>query len=166
MTPPLDLLQQFYIPPVLGAPGLDTVVQMGPHKGRAPLSLLPPLCWCSPGYCWPSRLQEHPAGSHPDFHSPGPPSPSQRAALNEFFSRSVCMPGIALTQVQHPALCLVEPHEVLMGLLFKVPLDGMSSLCCINCTTRLCVISKLAEDALNPIISVNDKDVTSHKGPL
>ena len=33
--PPLDLIQKFHILPVLGAPGLDTELQMGPHKGRA-----------------------------------------------------------------------------------------------------------------------------------
>lgn len=31
---PLDSLQQLCILPVLGAPGLDTVFQIGPHKGR------------------------------------------------------------------------------------------------------------------------------------
>eukprot|EP00198_Chlamydomonas_reinhardtii_P004847 XP_001694183.1 predicted protein [Chlamydomonas reinhardtii] len=30
--PPLDPLQELHILPVLGAPGLDTVLQMGPHK--------------------------------------------------------------------------------------------------------------------------------------
>ena len=30
--PPLDLLQELHVLPVLGAPGLDTVLQMGPHK--------------------------------------------------------------------------------------------------------------------------------------
>jgi len=32
--PTLDPLQQLCIPPVLGAPGLDTVLQMGPYEGR------------------------------------------------------------------------------------------------------------------------------------
>jgi len=32
--PPLELLQQLHIPPVLRAPNLDAVLQMGPHKGR------------------------------------------------------------------------------------------------------------------------------------
>ena len=32
---PLDLLQELCVLPVLGAPGLDTVLQMGPLKGRA-----------------------------------------------------------------------------------------------------------------------------------
>lgn len=30
------------------------------------------------------------------------------------------MSGIALTQVQDPTLCLVEPHEVLVSLLLKL----------------------------------------------
>jgi len=33
--PPLDLFQQLYIFPVLGAPGMDPVLQMGPYKSRA-----------------------------------------------------------------------------------------------------------------------------------
>ena len=32
--PPLDPLEQFHIFPVLGAPDLDAVLQMEPHKGR------------------------------------------------------------------------------------------------------------------------------------
>lgn len=32
--PPLDLLQQLYMLFVLGAPGLDAVLQVGPHEGR------------------------------------------------------------------------------------------------------------------------------------
>ena len=30
--PPLDPLQELYILPVLGAPGLDALLQMGPHN--------------------------------------------------------------------------------------------------------------------------------------
>ena len=32
--PPLDPIYELYILPVLGSPGLDTVLQMGPHKSR------------------------------------------------------------------------------------------------------------------------------------
>jgi len=32
--PPLDPLQKPHIFPMLGAPGMDTVLQLGPHKGR------------------------------------------------------------------------------------------------------------------------------------
>ena len=38
---PLDLLQQLCLPPVLGAPGLDTALQMGPYKGRIEGALNP-----------------------------------------------------------------------------------------------------------------------------
>jgi len=41
----------------------------------------------------------------------------------------------------------------------KVPLDGIPSLQCVNCTTQLGGISKLAEGAPNPTIRVADKDV-------
>jgi len=32
--PPLDPLQELHVLPVVGAPGPDTVLQMGPHKSR------------------------------------------------------------------------------------------------------------------------------------
>ncbi|KAJ7401265.1 hypothetical protein BTVI_97626 [Pitangus sulphuratus] len=73
-----------------------------------------------------------------------------RAALNEFLSQSLLMSGIAPTQVQHFALRLVELHEVLLGSLLifvQDPLDGVSSFCCVNCTTQLGVICSFAEDA-------------------
>jgi len=50
------------------------------------------------------------------------------------------------------ALGLVDPHELLMGpslKLIQVPLDGILSFWCVNCTTHLGVICKLTEGALN-----------------
>ena len=46
----------------------------GRVEGDGHLSLLPPLFWCSPGYCWPSSLWEHAADSSPIFHPPESPS--------------------------------------------------------------------------------------------
>ena len=46
--------------------------------------------------------------------------------------------------------------------LVQVPLDGIPSFCCINCTTQLSVICKLAEGALDPIIYVTDKDIKQY----
>ena len=40
----------------------------------------------------------------------------------------------------------------------KVPLDGIPSFCCINCSTLLGATTKLAVGALNPIIYAVDKD--------
>ena len=44
----------------------------------------------------------------------------------------------------------------------QVPLDGILSFCCINCTTQLGVVCKLAEGELNPTVYVTDKDVEEH----
>lgn len=43
------------------------------------------------------------------------------------------------------------------------PLDGVPPLYCINCTTQLDVISKLAKGTLNPTVYVTDKDVEEHQ---
>lgn len=48
-------------------------------------------------------------------------------------------------------------------------MDDIPSFCHINCPAQLVVISKLAEDALNPTVSVTDKNVTVYHfqdGPL
>ena len=50
-------------------------VSKGRVEGQSP-SCWWPHFWCSLGYCWPSRLQEHAAGSCQTFHPSGPPSPS------------------------------------------------------------------------------------------
>ncbi|KAJ7414783.1 hypothetical protein BTVI_40233 [Pitangus sulphuratus] len=90
---------------------------------------------------------------------------SDRATLNEFFSHSLLMSGIAPTQVQHLAFGFVELHEVLMGPLLKliqVPLDGIL-FCCVNCTAQLGVTCKLAESALDPTVYVIDIDIKEHE---
>jgi len=51
--------------------------------------------------------------------------------------------------MQDLALGVVEPHEVSLLKLVQVPLDGIPSLRCVNCTTQLGVICKLAECALD-----------------
>jgi len=76
--------------------------------------------------------------------------------LTEFL-QSALLSGIALSQVQHLAFGLVEPHQVLVGPLLQpvlVPLDGFPSLQCIDCNTQIGVICKLAEGALNSIVYV------------
>ena len=57
--------------------------------------------------------------------------------------------------MQHPALGLAEPQQVLVGQLLQpaqVPRDGFPSLQRINCTAQLGVIRKLAEGALDAIV--------------
>ena len=75
-----------------------------------------------------------------------------RATLNPFIPHPVLLAGVALTYVQDLALHLVEPHEVHTCLFLKlvpVPLDGILSFWCVNCTPHLGVICKLAETALD-----------------
>ena len=108
----LDLLQQFFL--VLGAQGLDVILQMEPHKGRVeghnPLpfraghlsfaaaqeSVGLPGCKCT--------LLAHVQNMQVFLY---------RAAAHwdEFFFRSVFMSGIIPPQVQHLAFGLVELHR-------------------------------------------------------
>ena len=91
-----------------------------------------------------------------------------RAALKKFFSQSVYVSEIASTQVQHLALGLVELHLVHIGSLFKlvqVPLGGVPSFYCINCTTQFSVICELAEGVLDPTVYVINKDAGRSPGP-
>ncbi|PKU43223.1 hypothetical protein llap_6461 [Limosa lapponica baueri] len=84
-----------------------------------------------------------------------------RAALNVFIPQPVLIPGLSLTQVQDPPLCLIDLHKVHMGPLLKsvqVPLDGIPSLRHVNCTTQLGVVCKLAEGAPSPTVDVTDED--------
>ncbi|GAB0179940.1 hypothetical protein GRJ2_000459300 [Grus japonensis] len=71
--------------------------------------------------------------------------------------RGVLIPEVAPTHVQDPALGLVEPHEVHVGPLLKLVLallDGILSLWCVDSTTQLGVVCKLAEGALDPMMSL------------
>ncbi|KAK4825368.1 hypothetical protein QYF61_027121 [Mycteria americana] len=139
--PPLDPLQQVYVFPVLETPELDTVLQgtVGFLGFERTLSAHVQLF-----------IQQY----------------SQvllcRATFNPFIFQSVLILGVALTHVQDLALGLVEPHKVHMGPLLQlvqVSLDGISSLRCVNCTTQLGVICKLAEGALNPTVYVIDEAI-------
>jgi len=80
-----------------------------------------------------------------------------RAALNPLIPQPVLIAGVALTQMQDLALGLVELREVHTGPfleLVQVPLDGILSFWCVNCTTQLDVICKLAEGALDLVKSL------------
>jgi len=75
-----------------------------------------------------------------------------RAALNPLIPQPMLIAGVAPTQIKDLALDLVEPHEVHTGpllQLFQILLDGILSFWCVNCTTQLGVICKLAEGALD-----------------
>ena len=100
---PLDSLQQLCILPVPGAPGLNTVLQMGPHKGRAEGdNPLPSRCYpffnaapYTPQGCKHTLLVHVELFTYQD-----PYVLLLRAALSEFFSQSILVSGIVSTQVQ------------------------------------------------------------------
>ncbi|KAK4830182.1 hypothetical protein QYF61_008973 [Mycteria americana] len=142
--PALDPLQQVCVFPVLRTPELDAALQDTVGFLGCECTLL-------------AHVQL--------FIHQYPQVLLHRAALNPFISQPVLIPGVALTQVQDPALGLVEPHEVPIGPLLQlvqVPLDGIPSLRGVNHTTQLGVICKLAEGALNPTVHVIDEGVKQY----
>ena len=88
-----------------------------------------------------------------------------RTALNPFILQFILVMRVVSTQVQDFALGFVGPHEVHLGLLLKtvwVPLNAIPSLWCVDCTSQLGVISKLAEGAFDPTVNVTDEDIKEH----
>jgi len=70
--------------------------------------------------------------------------------------------GVALTQVHNPRLSLVEPYDFHTGPLLElvqVPLDGIPSIRCVDRTTQLGVICKVAERTLDPNVHVPRRKV-------
>ncbi|PKU39851.1 hypothetical protein llap_9848 [Limosa lapponica baueri] len=160
-----------HVVPVLRAPELDAVLQVGSHEsGVEGQNHLPrpaghafDVAQDAVGFlnCKRTLLAyvELLINQHPQVLL-------LRAALNPFTTQPVLISGISPTHVQDPALGLVEPQEVLTGPLLKpvqVPLDGIQSLRHVNLTTQIGVIGKLAEVALNPKIHVTNKDIKKHR---
>jgi len=70
--------------------------------------------------------------------------------------------GVVVTEVQDPALGLVEPHTVGLGPLIQlvqIPLQSLPTLRTINTPTQPGVLRKLTEGALDPLIEIIDKDI-------
>ena len=66
-----------------------------------------------------------------------------RAALKPFLPQTVLILGVVPTQMQDLALGLVEPHGVHTGSplqLVQVPLDGILSFWCVNCSTQFGIV--------------------------
>ncbi|KAK4826284.1 LOW QUALITY PROTEIN: hypothetical protein QYF61_007131 [Mycteria americana] len=83
------------------------------------------------------------------------------AAFQPLFPKPVALHGVAVAQVQDPALGLVEPHTIGPSPSIQpvqVPLQSLPTLKQVNTPAQLGVICKLAEGALNPFIQIIDKD--------
>ncbi|KAK4815585.1 hypothetical protein QYF61_004800 [Mycteria americana] len=165
--PPLDPLQQVHVFPVLRAPELDAVLQVGSHQsgGEGQNHLPRPA-----GHTSFDAAQdtvgflgcEHTLLDHVQlFIHQYPQVLLCRAVLNPFIQACIDTGGCPDPGV----LGLVEPPEVHMGLLLKlvqVPLSGIPSLRCVNHTTQLGVICKFAEGALDPTVYGTDEDIKEY----
>ncbi|KAK4833094.1 hypothetical protein QYF61_027760 [Mycteria americana] len=80
------------------------------------------------------------------------------AAFQPLFPKPVALHGVVVTQVQDPALGLVEPHTIGLGPSIQ-PVQSLPTLKQINTPAQLGVICKLAEGALDPRIQIIDKDI-------
>ncbi|KAK4826959.1 hypothetical protein QYF61_012808 [Mycteria americana] len=85
-----------------------------------------------------------------------------RAAFQPLFPKPVALRGVFVTQVQDPALGLVNSHSVGFGPSIQplqIPLWSLLTLQQINAPAQLGVICKLTEGALDPFIQIIDKDI-------
>jgi len=77
--PPLDSLQQLHIRFVLGAPHLDIVLQLRPHKGRTEGDYPLPHPVGNPSF----DASDDTVGLHQAFHPSEPLSPSPRGCSQQ-----------------------------------------------------------------------------------
>ncbi|KAK4827428.1 hypothetical protein QYF61_017866 [Mycteria americana] len=89
-----------------------------------------------------------------------------QAAFQPLFPKPVALHGVAVTQVQDPALGLVKPHTIGLSPSIQpvqIPLQSLPILKQINTPTELGVISKLTEGALDPLVQIIDKDIKQNR---
>ena len=86
----------------------------------------------------------------------------RRAAFQPLLPKPVVLHGVVVTQVQDPALGLVESPAVGLGPSIQpvqIPLRRLPSLEQIDTPAQPGVICRLTEGALDPLIQTIDKDV-------
>ncbi|KAK4813813.1 hypothetical protein QYF61_026417 [Mycteria americana] len=166
--PSLDTLQYLNIPLVVGGPKLNTAFEVRPHQcrvqghnhfpspaghaifdtGQDAIGFLGRL----------GTLLAHTqvaVNQHPQVFL-------CQAAFQPLFSKPVVLHGVAVAQVQDPALGLVKPHTIHPSPSIQpvqVPLQSLPTLQQINTPTQLGVVCKLTESTLDPFIQIIDKDV-------
>ncbi|KAK4831521.1 hypothetical protein QYF61_018123 [Mycteria americana] len=166
--PSLDTLQYLNVSLVVGGPTLNTAFEVRPHQCRVQGHDHFP----SPAGHTISDTSQHAIGflghlgtllahiqatvnQHPQVLF-------RQAAFQPLFPKPVALHGVAVAQVQDPALGLVEPHTTDLGPSIQpvqVPLQSLPTLQQINTPAQLGVICKLTEGALDPFIQFIDKDI-------
>ncbi|PKU44339.1 integral membrane protein dgcr2 idd [Limosa lapponica baueri] len=87
---------------------------------------------------------------------------SNKVSLQPLFPKPVALHGVVVTQVQDPALGLVEPHTIGLGPSIQpiqILLKSLPTLQQINTPTQLGVICKLTEGALDALVQIIDEDI-------
>ncbi|PKU39790.1 hypothetical protein llap_9902 [Limosa lapponica baueri] len=82
--------------------------------------------------------------------------------LQPLCPKPVGLHGVGVTQVQDPALGLVEPHPIGLSPSIQpvqIPLQSPPTLQQVDTPTQLGVICKFTEGALHPLVQIIDKDV-------
>ncbi|KAK4827791.1 hypothetical protein QYF61_021744 [Mycteria americana] len=152
--PPLDPLQQVHVCLVPRTPELNTVLRVGSHQ----------------------------SGTEGQNHLPRPAGHTAFDAAQDTAGLLGCectlLAHVQLFVHQYPqvlfrraALDRIIPQPVLKLRIAptQVPLDDILSFRCVNCTTQLGVVCKLAEGALNLTVNVIDENIERHwsqYGPL
>ncbi|KAK4821936.1 hypothetical protein QYF61_004940 [Mycteria americana] len=166
--PSLDTLQPLNVSLVVGGPTLNTAFEVRPHQ--CPVQGHD-HCPSPAGHAIPDTSQDAVGllGHLGTLLAHIQPAVSQHpqvllclAAFQPLFPKPVALQGVAVTQVQDPALSLVEPHTIGPSASIQpaqVPLQSLPTLQQINTPTQLGVICKLTEGALDPLVQIIDKDI-------
>ncbi|KAK4811539.1 hypothetical protein QYF61_011688 [Mycteria americana] len=156
--PSLDTLQPLNVSLVVGGPKPNTTFEGHDHCPSPAGHPIPDTSQDAIGFLGHlGTLLAHiqPAvNQHPQvlFH---------QAAFQPLFPKPVALQGVAVAQVQDPALSLVEPHTIGPSPSIQpvqVPLQSLPALQQIT-PAQPGVICKLTEGALDPFIQITDKDV-------
>ncbi|KAK4810582.1 hypothetical protein QYF61_007319 [Mycteria americana] len=152
----------------MGGPTLNTVVEVRPHQCRVQRDN---HCPSPAGHTIPDTSQDaigflgHLGTLLAHIQAAVDQHPQVLfclAAFQPLFPKPVALHGVAVAQVQDPALSLVEPHTIGPSPLIQpvqVPLQSLPPLQQINTPTQLGVICKLTEGALDPFVQIIDKDI-------
>jgi len=82
--------------------------------------------------------------------------------LSSFHQQNMLMPGVVSPRVKDFAFLLVKLQEISVSpfpQVVGVPLNGSMTFWCISHSSQFCVISKIAEGTLSPVVQIINKNV-------
>ncbi|KAJ7419506.1 integral membrane protein dgcr2 idd [Pitangus sulphuratus] len=84
-----------------------------------------------------------------------------QAAFQPLFPKYVMLYRVIVTELQDPALGLLEPHNIGLSPLIQpvqIPLQNLPTFQQINTVTQLSIICEPTEGALDPLVQIINKD--------